>query len=205
MAVTPTCAGHPLPTKLAELVREIEIGIHYGITSVTLCYRAPEHSWHVLARPLKENFAAVSFVAATDFCCAAALLHLAWTGCTATLSHRAWAMEKLLCDVCSRGAHETSWGHYRVDRGSLAPDLSICRDCYDGLAHGFQPEKPPNCREVGPALRADAVARRRVLAWSSKLQKGGAHVASEGCTNFVAESLVTGERVEMIWEDRYDI
>ena len=41
MAVTPTCAGHPLPTKLAELVREIEIGIHYGITSVTLCYRAP--------------------------------------------------------------------------------------------------------------------------------------------------------------------
>ena len=159
----------------------------------------------MLARPLKENFAAVSFVAATDICCAAALLHLAWTGCTATLSHRAWAMEKLLCDVCSRGAHETSWGHYRVDRGSLAPDLSICRDCYDGLAHGFQPEKLPNYREVGPALRADAVARRRVLAWSSKLQKGGAHVASEGCANFVAESLVTGERVEMIWEDRYDI
>ncbi len=41
MAVTPTCAGHPLPTKLAELVREIEIGIHYGITSVTLRYRTP--------------------------------------------------------------------------------------------------------------------------------------------------------------------
>ena len=102
----------------------------------------------MLARPLKENFAAVSFVAATDFCCAAALLHLAWASCTAALSHRAWAiscdsraMDKLVCDVCSLGAHETSWCRYKVDRGTLAPDLSICRDCYDGLAHGFQPEK----------------------------------------------------------------
>ena len=114
-------------------------------------------------------------------------------------------MEGLVCDVSNMGAQETPWGHYKLDRGTLVPDLTIWRDCYDGLARGFQPENPPNYRDVGPQLRSDAAARRRVLAWSSKLQKGGAHVASEGCTNFVPESLVTGERLEMIWEDRYDI
>ena len=112
-------------------------------------------------------------------------------------------MAGLVCDVCSVGAHEAPWGHYKP--GSMVPELSICRDCYDGLAHGVQPEGQPNYLEVGPHLRSDAAARRRVLAWSSRLQKGGAHIASEGCANFVPESLVTGERVEMIWENRYDI
>ena len=110
-----------------------------------------------------------------------------------------------MCEVCSLGALETPWAHYRNDRGTLTPELTTCRDCYDVVVHGIQPENPSNHREVAEQLRSDPAARIRTLVLSSKMQKGGARIASEGCANFVPESLVTEDRVEMIWEDRYDI
>ena len=105
----------------------------------------------------------------------------------------------LVCDVCRADAAHTAWGHYKIDveTRTVVPDLSICRDCYNGLSFGIQPDPPPDYTQYSGRVHSDAAVRLKIRSWSA-MQQGGS-------PNFVPQSVVTSERVEMIWEERFDI
>ena len=105
----------------------------------------------------------------------------------------------LACDVCRADAAHTAWGHYKIDveTRTVVPGLSICRDRYNGLAFGVQPDPPPDYTQYSGRVRSDAAVRLKIRGWSA-MQQGGS-------PNFAPQSVVTTERVETIWEKRFDI
>ena len=107
---------------------------------------------------------------------------------------------QLLCDVCTSTPDDVPWAHHSIVDGSVLPEHTICRDCYNGFVYGTQGDPVLPYGDVGPQLRKDPHARRRVMTWAAKLRTGGSHLA-----DFVPESIAVGERVELVWEDRYDI